>query len=467
MWRIAFCRPSTGATGVFSASERGSKTSGPRPSTGASNGSSFSPPPVTATRPIVSCSDARHAVHQDGAHAERAEQAEHRPLPVPDQEAVLDAAHAVHEGDPPGRRRGRRAGSPPRRPPRPGCRRRRPRPPRRAGWSPRTPPPRGRAAACSARSPCRAQSIPAAVPLGSGRIGGTVERLLRSTRMRRWPEKRRQPCASAWPSSPAGRRPPRASRSTPRTPASPTGPTSSRSSTATPHGYFRFVNAAFAAETCRLFADVAASLPEVNLHGDAHVEQYAVTSLGRGLTDFDDCTRGEAVIDLVRFGASLLLAAREKGWAAEEERFVDEFLKGYRDGLRGGPREMRDAGAGHADPGRVQVGPRSRAAPGARPHRPGSPAARRLRGRGPRSSPSSSGSAASCPRGFFKVKRVGRDHHGGGQRARREVPDHLRGRHRRRRRTTWWWRRSRSATSPATPACAPTWGPRASSTASG
>ncbi len=28
---------------------------------------------------------------------------------------------------------------------------------------------------------------------------------------------------------------------------------------ATPHGYFRFVNAAFAAETCRLFADVAAS----------------------------------------------------------------------------------------------------------------------------------------------------------------------------------------------------------------
>jgi hypothetical protein len=106
--------------------------------------------------------------------------------------------------------------------------------------------------------------------------------------------------------------------------------------TATPHGYFRFVNAAFAAETCRLFADVAASLPEVNLHGDAHVEQYAVTSLGSGLTDFDDCTRGDAVIDLVRFGTSLVLAARQKGWAAEEPRFVDSFLKGYRTGLRGG-----------------------------------------------------------------------------------------------------------------------------------
>lgn len=111
--------------------------------------------------------------------------------------------------------------------------------------------------------------------------------------------------------------------------------------TATAHGYFRFVNAAFAAETCRLFSDVASSMPEVNLHGDAHVEQYAVTSLGRGLTDFDDCTRGKPVIDLVRFGSSLLLAAREKGWAAEERRFVDAFLRGYRDGLRGGRRGMR------------------------------------------------------------------------------------------------------------------------------
>ena len=111
--------------------------------------------------------------------------------------------------------------------------------------------------------------------------------------------------------------------------------------TATAHGYFRFVNAAFAGEACRLFLDVASSMPEVNLHGDAHVEQYAVTSLGRGLTDFDDCTRGKAVIDLVRFGSSLLLAAREKGWSAEERRFVDAFLEGYRTGLRGGGRGMR------------------------------------------------------------------------------------------------------------------------------
>jgi len=100
------------------------------------------------------------------------------------------------------------------------------------------------------------------------------------------------------------------------------------------HGYFRFINAPFAREACELFADVRASLPEVNLHGDAHIEQYAVTSLGRGLTDFDDCTNGAPVIDLVRFGVSLALTAREKGWALEETRFLDEFLRGYRAALR-------------------------------------------------------------------------------------------------------------------------------------
>ncbi len=104
---------------------------------------------------------------------------------------------------------------------------------------------------------------------------------------------------------------------------------------ATPHGYFRFVNAGFADETCRLFADVRDRMPEVNLHGDAHIEQYTVTNLGRGLSDFDDCTRGKAVIDLVRLGTSVVIAAREKGWNRDEQRFLDQFLRGYRDGLSG------------------------------------------------------------------------------------------------------------------------------------
>lgn len=71
------------------------------------------------------------------------------------------------------------------------------------------------------------------------------------------------------------------------------------------HGWFRFINRSFAAEVCRRFrADPG---PTVNLHGDAHIEQYAVTEIGRGLTDFDDAARGPPAIDLVRMGTSLLL----------------------------------------------------------------------------------------------------------------------------------------------------------------
>jgi Uncharacterized protein conserved in bacteria (DUF2252) len=100
----------------------------------------------------------------------------------------------------------------------------------------------------------------------------------------------------------------------------------------TPHNYFRFVNRPFFEAVCGLFEDVRGSLPEVTLHGDAHVEQYAVTSLGRGLTDFDDSARGPYVIDLVRFGVSLELAARENGWGSAGGA-LDDFLRGYRDAL--------------------------------------------------------------------------------------------------------------------------------------
>ena len=44
--------------------------------------------------------------------------------------------------------------------------------------------------------------------------------------------------------------------------------------------------------------------------------------------DFDDATAGPAVIDLVRFGVSLNLAAKSRGWSAEAA--VDSFLAGYR-----------------------------------------------------------------------------------------------------------------------------------------
>jgi len=101
-----------------------------------------------------------------------------------------------------------------------------------------------------------------------------------------------------------------------------------------PHTYFRFVNTSFAAETCSSFSDVVDDFPDVNLHGDAHVEQYTVTSQGRGLSDFDDCTQGKPVIDLVRFGTSLTLAARERGWGIDSGEIVGDFLHGYDDALK-------------------------------------------------------------------------------------------------------------------------------------
>lgn len=100
----------------------------------------------------------------------------------------------------------------------------------------------------------------------------------------------------------------------------------------TPHNYFRFVNRSFSEAVCQMFADVRDTLPDVHLHGDAHVEQYAVTSLGWGLTDFDDSARGPYVIDLVRFGVSLELVYRQKGWGRAGWA-LDDFLRGYRDAL--------------------------------------------------------------------------------------------------------------------------------------
>lgn len=102
---------------------------------------------------------------------------------------------------------------------------------------------------------------------------------------------------------------------------------------ATPHGYFRFVNVPFSEEVCRRFSDVIDEVPIVNLHGDAHLEQYAITDLGRGLTDFDDSSVGPGLIDLMRLGVSLQLTARALGWADDAERLYMRFLEGYRAAL--------------------------------------------------------------------------------------------------------------------------------------
>jgi len=96
---------------------------------------------------------------------------------------------------------------------------------------------------------------------------------------------------------------------------------------------FRFVNPAWTREVCEAFASDLRSMPSVRLHGDAHIEQYALTSEARGLDDFDDSAKGPAVVDIVRFLGSLQLAARDRGWEASLPAITDAFISGYRRGL--------------------------------------------------------------------------------------------------------------------------------------
>lgn len=100
-----------------------------------------------------------------------------------------------------------------------------------------------------------------------------------------------------------------------------------------PHGYFRFINKNFATEVCRRFEAIIDDNPSVNLHGDAHLEQYAVTDLGRGLTDYDDSASGPGLIDILRFGVSLRLACHEFGWEQKTDSLFGRFLSGYREAL--------------------------------------------------------------------------------------------------------------------------------------
>jgi hypothetical protein len=83
-----------------------------------------------------------------------------------------------------------------------------------------------------------------------------------------------------------------------------------------------------------MFADEIRDVPIVRLHGDAHVEQFTVTTRSWGLDDFDDSVKGPALVDIVRFLGSIDLAARQRGWIVERDSLFDRFFSGYRKGLR-------------------------------------------------------------------------------------------------------------------------------------
>ncbi|HJL16513.1 MAG TPA: DUF2252 family protein [Sandaracinaceae bacterium LLY-WYZ-13_1] len=97
------------------------------------------------------------------------------------------------------------------------------------------------------------------------------------------------------------------------------------------HAFLRLTNRRFVAEVCRAFRAELPPIPIVNLHGDLHLEQYAVTADGRGIADFDDAALGPPVVDLVRLATSVHLVADERGWDPEPP--IDAMLAGYRRSL--------------------------------------------------------------------------------------------------------------------------------------
>ena len=102
---------------------------------------------------------------------------------------------------------------------------------------------------------------------------------------------------------------------------------------ADPYTYFRFVNNSWVARVCEVFAKDLEELPLVRLHGDAHVEQFAVMQDAWGLDDFDDSARGPAIIDIERFLGSIDLAARQRSWEKDRDTLFDRFVEGYKQGL--------------------------------------------------------------------------------------------------------------------------------------
>jgi hypothetical protein len=100
-----------------------------------------------------------------------------------------------------------------------------------------------------------------------------------------------------------------------------------------PFNYFRFINHEWTARVCEAFSGMLATQPVVQLHGDAHVEQYALMGEAWGLDDFDDSARGPALVDIVRFLGSIDLAARRRGWTRNRDQLVERFFAGYRQGL--------------------------------------------------------------------------------------------------------------------------------------
>ncbi len=101
--------------------------------------------------------------------------------------------------------------------------------------------------------------------------------------------------------------------------------------------YFRALSVEYSSRVCFEFQDLRWHLPVVAVHGDAHVGQFVVTETTFGLEDYDQAGFGPAVVDLVRFAASLHLACREVKWSCQADQAVVAFFREYRAALAAPP----------------------------------------------------------------------------------------------------------------------------------
>jgi hypothetical protein len=102
---------------------------------------------------------------------------------------------------------------------------------------------------------------------------------------------------------------------------------------ASAYRYFRLLGPSFSARTCYAFQDLRWRLPSVAVHGDAHVEQFVVTRSTYGIEDFDQAGFGPAIVDLVRYAASIHVACRKAGFPCDADRAVAAYFTAYRDAL--------------------------------------------------------------------------------------------------------------------------------------
>ncbi len=71
------------------------------------------------------------------------------------------------------------------------------------------------------------------------------------------------------------------------------------------------------------------SIPRVFIHGNPHLDNYARTSTGTGMIDFDRSRLGPYVWDVVRFFASLALRRTEGKKTRLQRRLLEAFMEGY------------------------------------------------------------------------------------------------------------------------------------------